>query len=67
MRIKNMWLKKLFGFKTVSKKQVKKDPLKNEDAIQFESDKKLTKNKWLNPRRQLWKTKERNRIKVMYR
>lgn len=57
MRIKNMWLKKLFGFKTVSKKQVKKDPLKNEDAIQFESDKKLTKNKWLHPKDNFGKLK----------
>ena len=45
-----MWFKKLFGFKTVSIKQVKKEPLKNEDYIQFGSDKKLTKNKWLNPK-----------------
>ena len=44
-----MWLKKLLGFKTVSTKQVKKEPSKNEDSIQIGSDKKPTKNKWLHP------------------
>jgi hypothetical protein len=44
-----MWLTKIFGFKTVSTKQVKKEPLKNIDSIQFGSDNKPTKNKWLNP------------------
>jgi len=52
-----MWFKKLFGFKTVSTKKVKKEPLKNEDAIQFGSDKKLTKNKWLNPKDNFGKLK----------
>jgi hypothetical protein len=52
-----MWLKKLFGFKTVSTKQVKKEPLKNKDAIQFGSDKKPTKNKWLNPKDNFGKLK----------
>ena len=44
-----MWLKKIFGIKTVSTKKVKKESIKNKDSIQFGSDKKLTKNKWLNP------------------
>ena len=57
MRIKNMWLKKLFDFKTVSTKQVKKQLLKNEDSIQIGSDKKLTKNKWLNPKDNFGKLK----------
>ena len=52
-----MWFKKLFGFKTVSTKKVKKEPLKNEDAIQIGSDKKLTKNKWLNPKDNFGKLK----------
>ena len=48
MKIKK-WLKKLFGVKTVSTKQVKKEEIKNEDSIQFGPEKKPTKNKWLNP------------------
>ena len=44
-----MWIKKLFGLKTVSTKQVKKEPIKNIDSIQFGLEKKPTKNKWLNP------------------
>jgi hypothetical protein len=52
-----MWLKKLFGIKTVSTKQVKKEPLKNEDAVQFESDKKPSKNSWLNPKDNFGKLK----------
>ena len=44
-----MWLKKLFNFKTVSKKQVKKEEIKNEDSIQFGPEKTPTKNKWLAP------------------
>ena len=45
----NMWLKKLFGIKTVSTKQVKKEEIKNEVSIQFGPEKTPTKNKWLNP------------------
>ena len=52
-----MWLKKLFGFKTVSTKQVKKEPLKNQDDGKFGSDKKLTKNKWINAKDNLGKLK----------
>ena len=45
-----MWLKKLFGIKTVSTKQVKKEVIKIEDSIQFGPEKNHTKNKWLNPK-----------------
>jgi len=38
-----MWLKKLFGIKTVSTKQVKKEEIKNEDSIQFGPEKTLLK------------------------
>ena len=56
MKIKQ-WLKKLFGIKTVSTKQVKKEVIKIEDSIQFGSDKKLTKNKWLHPKDNFGKLK----------
>tara|TARA_B100000787_G_C15913141_1_gene173374 strand:+ start:42 stop:212 length:171 start_codon:yes stop_codon:yes gene_type:complete len=52
-----MWLKKLFGFKTVSTKQVKKEPLKNEGAIQFAPEKTPAKNKWLHPKDNFGKLK----------
>ena len=52
-----MWLKKLFSFKTVSTKQVKKQLLKNEDAIQFAPEKTPSKNKWLHPKDNFGKLK----------
>jgi len=52
-----MWLKKLFDFKTVSTKQVKKEPLKNEVSIQFGPEKTPTKNKWLHPQDNFGKLK----------
>ena len=51
-----MWLKKLFGIRPVSTKQVKKEPLKNEDSIQFGPE-KTTKNKWLHPKDNFGKLK----------
>ena len=44
-----MWIKKLFGVKTVSTKKVKKEEIKIEDSIPFGPEKTPTKNKWLNP------------------
>jgi hypothetical protein len=52
-----MWLKKLFGFKTVSTKKVKKEEIKNEDSIQFGPEKTPTKNKWLHPKDNFGKLK----------
>jgi|TARA_B110000240_G_C13440044_1_gene427653 hypothetical protein len=52
-----MWLKKIFGIKTVSTKKVKKESIKNKDSIQFGSNKKLTKNKWLHPKDNFGKLK----------
>ena len=52
-----MWFKKLFGLKTVSTKQVKKEPIKNIDSIQFGLEKKPTKNKWLHPQDNFGKLK----------
>ena len=52
-----MWLKNYFVLKRFQQKQVKKEPLKNEDSIQIGSDKKLTKNKWLNPKDNFGKLK----------
>ena len=52
-----MWLKKLFGIKTVSIKQVKKEEIKIEDSIQFGPEKKPTKNKWLHPKDNFGKLK----------
>ena len=60
-----MWLKKLFGIKTVSTKQVKKEEIKNEDSIQFGPEKTLLKTSGF-IQRQLWKTKERNPVIDMY-
>jgi len=45
-----MWLKKIFGIKTVSTKKVKKESIKNKDSIQFGPEKTPAKNKWLNPK-----------------
>ena len=56
MKIKQ-WLKKLFGIKTVSTKHVKKEPLKNEGAIQFAPEKTPAKNKWLHPKDNFGKLK----------
>jgi len=56
MKIKK-WLKKLFGVKTVSTKQVKKEEIKNEDSIQFVPEKTPTKNKWLHPKDNFGKLK----------
>ena len=52
-----MWFKKLFGFRTVSTKKVKKEPIKNEDSIQFYLEKIHAKNKWLNPKDNFGKLK----------
>jgi hypothetical protein len=52
-----MWFKKLFGIKTVSTKQVKKEEIKNEVSIQFGPEKTPTKNKWLNPKDNFGKLK----------
>ena len=52
-----MWLKKIFGITTVSTKKVKKESIKNKDSIQFGSDKKPTKNKWLHPKDNFGKLK----------
>jgi hypothetical protein len=52
-----MWLKKLFGNKTVSTKQVKKEEIKNEVSIQFGPKYLPTKNKWLHPKDNFGKLK----------
>ena len=53
----NMWIKKLFGIKTVSTKKVKKEEIKIEDSIQFGPEKTPTKNKWLHPKDNFGKLK----------
>ena len=45
-----MWIKKLFGVKTVSTKKVKKEEIKIEDSIPFGPEKTPTKNKGLHPK-----------------
>ena len=45
-----MWFKKLFGFRTVSTKKVKKEPIKNEDSIQFDLEKIHAKKNGLIPK-----------------
>ena len=52
-----MWIKKLFGIKTVSTKKVKKEEIKIEDSIPFGPEKTPTKNKWLHPKDNFGKLK----------